>query len=422
MKQFKVPGFLVSSNIYEVNTRQYTAEGTFKAFVEHLPRLKQMGVEILWFMPIHPIGTEKRKGSLGSYYSIKNFREVNSEFGNLEDFKLMVETIHNSGMRIILDWVANHAAWDNNWTLTNPDFFERDEELKFKSPYDWTDVIQINHSNVQEQDAMIDAMSYWITECNIDGFRADLAHLTPLSFWIKARTALDKMKPELVWLAETEELSYHQAFDISYTWKWMHASEEFVKSDFDVSKLLSLLSSASRDFGNELRMYYTSNHDENSWNGSEYEKYGIYARALAVFANTYIHSVPLIYSGQELPCKKRLSFFDKDQIDWDEQPALHSFYSILLQLRARNPVFNANAVQSFIDNPWGVLAYKIINGDDCVFVVLNISRIGVNDVLNLPGIEGIFNSIFTNELRQLEQRVLLTLAPGEFLVLEKIKP
>ena len=422
MKQFKVPGFLVSSNIYEVNTRQYTAEGTFKAFVEHLPRLKQMGVEILWFMPIHPIGTEKRKGSLGSYYSIKNFREVNSEFGNLEDFKLMVETIHNLGMRIILDWVANHAAWDNNWTLTNPDFFERDEELKFKSPYDWTDVIQINHSNIQEQDAMIDAMSYWITECNIDGFRADLAHLTPLAFWIKARTALDKMKPELVWLAETEEVSYHQAFDISYTWKWMHASEEFVKSDFDVSKLLSLLSSASKDFGSELRMYYTSNHDENSWNGSEYEKYGIYARALAVFANTYIHSVPLIYSGQELPCKKRLSFFDKDQIDWDEQPALHSFYSILLQLRARNPVFNADAVQSFIDNPWGVLAYKIINGDDCVFVVLNISRLGVTEVLNLPGIGGIFNSIFTNELRQLEQRVSLTLAPGEFLVLEKIKP
>jgi len=420
MKQFNVPGFLISSNLYEVNTRQYTSEGTFKAFMEHLPRLQQMGVEILWFMPIHPIGIEKRKGTLGSYYSIKNFKEVNPEFGTLEDFKFMVKAIHDLGMKIIIDWVANHAAWDNNWTLTNPEFFEKDDQGNFKSPYDWTDVIQISHKNTQEQEAMIEAMSYWILECDIDGFRADLAHLTPLEFWIKARKQLDVLKPNLVWLAETEEPSYHNAFDISYTWKWMHATEEILKPGFNMHSLTSLLAAASSEFKSELRMYYTSNHDENSWNGSEYEKYGIYARALAVFTNTYVHSVPLIYSGQELPLKKRLSFFDKDEIGWDEKPALHFFYSLLLQLRKRDPVFKFNAGLSFIDSSLPVLAYKRSVGNHCVIVILNISQENINDELKLPDVSGVFNNIFSNELREVDGRLKISLEPGDYLVFEKI--
>lgn len=422
MKQFKVPGFLVSSNLYEVNTRQYTPEGTFKAFIKHLPRLQQMGVEILWFMPIHPIGIEKRKGTLGSYYSIKNFTEVNPEFGDLDDFKTLVDTIHSLGMKIIMDWVANHAAWDNNWTLTNPDFFDRDEQGNFKSPYDWTDVIQINHENPQQQEAMIHAMGYWIRECNIDGFRADLAHLTPLDFWIKARTHLDKLKPDLVWLAETEELTYHDAFDISFTWKWMHATEDFIKTDFDIIKLKSVLTEATEEFRDELRMYYTSNHDENSWNGSEYEKYGIYARSLAVFASTYLHSVPLIYSGQELPCKKRLSFFDKDQIDWQEKPALQSFYTLLLQLRKRNPIFRASTGLSFIKTSHPTIAFIRSIDEHAVIVVLNLSRQGIDEALHLSDVQGFFHNIFTNELMEINQVLPVRLEPGEFLVLEKTNP
>lgn len=422
MKQFKVPDFLVSSNIYEVNVRQYTTEGTFAAFMNHLPRLKEMGVEILWFMPIHPIGLINRKGTRGSYYSIKNFREVNPEFGTLEEFTSMVKIIHGLGMKVILDWVANHAAWDNNWTLTNPNFFERDEQGNFKSPYDWTDVIQINHGNSHQQDAMIDAMSFWIRECNVDGFRADLAHLTPLAFWIKARKHLDSIKPDLTWLAETEEPPYHEAFDISFTWKWMHATEEYIRSDFNLHTLSAVLAKASQEFKNELRMYYTSNHDENSWNGSEYEKYGIYAQALAVFANTYAHSVPLIYSGQELPCKKRLKFFDKDEIGWDETPALHAFYSVLLHFRKRQPVFQVNAGLSFIDTDLPILAYMRTVGEDCVIVILNISRESINDVLKLNETTGVFNNIFTNEFIEINEGLHIRLAPGEYLVLGKINP
>lgn len=422
MKQFKVPGFLSSSNIYEVNIRQYTPEGTFQAFMKHLPRLKEMGVEVLWFMPVHPIGSQNRKGTLGSYYSIKNFKEINPEFGSMQDFKSMIDLIHGLGMRIIMDWVANHAAWDNNWTLSNPDFFERDEKGNFKSPYDWTDVIQIDHSSVLQQDTMIDAMAYWIGECNIDGFRADLAHLTPLDFWIKARTQLDQLKPDLIWLAETEEPSYHKAFDISYTWKWMHATEDFFKTDFDINKLKVLLGEASAEFGNELRMYYTSNHDENSWNGSEYEKYGVYAKALAVFANTYPHSVPLIYSGQEIPCKKRLSFFDKDQLDWEEKPALHFFYAALLQLRNRNSVFSVNAGVTWINADESLLAFIRAHENDSVITVLNLSRQRIDEVFHLPEVGGVFNNIFSNELIEIDQRFHVRLEGGEFSVLEKVNP
>lgn len=422
MKQFTVPGFLITSNLYEVNTRQYTPEGTFRAFMKHLPRLQQMGVEILWFMPIYPIGFQGRKGTLGSYYSIKNFKEVNPEFGSLEDFKAMIGMIHGLGMKVIMDWVANHAAWDNNWTLTNPDFFERDDQGNFKTPYDWTDVIQINHANAHQQEAMIDAMAYWIRECNIDGFRADLAHLTPLEFWIKARTHLDKLKPNLVWLAETEERNYHDAFDISFTWKWMHATEDFLKSDGSISTLRSLLAGSSEEFGNELRMYYTSNHDENSWNGSEYEKYGVYAKALAVFANTYVHSVPLIYSGQEAPCQKRLHFFDKDEIDWSEKPALQSFYTVLLNLRKQNPVFRINGSLAFIESSQNVLAFIRSVDDHSIIVVLNLSRYRVDEVLHLSEASGIYNNIFTNELLELDQRLSISLEVGEFLVLAKVNP
>ena len=186
--------------------------------------------------------------------------------------------------------------------------------------------------------------------------------------------------------------------------------------------LTTLLASASREFKSELRMYYTSNHDENSWNGSEYEKYGNYARALAVFANTYVHSVPLIYSGQELPCKKRLSFFDKDEIGWDEKPQLHSFYSVLLQLRKRDPVFKFNAGLSFIKSLLPLLAFKRSVGNHCVITILNVSRKSVDDVLMLPGLSGVFNNVFTNELMELDERLPLQLTPGDYLVLEKINP
>jgi len=302
----KVLDYLSIANIYEVNLRQYTKEGTIAAFMEHLPRLKEMGVEILWFMPLHPIGKINRKGSLGSYYSSSNFFELNPEFGTEADFKNLVKVIHELGMKVIIDWVANHAAWDNNWTITNPDYFVRADNGQFLSPYDWTDVIQIDHNNEAAHDAMRSAMCFWVNEFDIDGFRADLAHLTPLRFWIKARQVTEAIKPDLIWLAETEEPDFYQAFDIVYAWRWMHKTESYFKNAWGLDSLHEVLNEEKRMYPeNALQLFFTTNHDENSWNGTEYEKYGVYAKALAVFSFFYPSSVPLIYSGQEIPNQKR---------------------------------------------------------------------------------------------------------------------
>ncbi|MBS1762579.1 MAG: 1,4-alpha-glucan branching protein [Bacteroidetes bacterium] len=328
MSQFLAPSFLQKSNIYEINIRQYSAEGTFNAFAEHLPRLRSMGIEILWLMPVHPIGRINRKGSLGSYYSISDHKGINPEFGNEQDFKSLIQKAHNLGFKVILDWVANHCSWDHVWTKSNPDFFLQ-KDGNFVSPFDWHDVIQLNHSNLAQQEEMKNCMAYWIREFDIDGFRADLAHLTPLLFWIDARKRFDKLKPGLIWLAESEDINYCEAFDITFTWRWMHLTEEVIKEKGSVDVLRQFLE--NENFPG-LRLYFTSNHDENSWNGTEYDKYNGFAKALAVFSFLYPGSIPLIYSGQESANKKMLDFFDKDEINWNGF-LLDSFYKELFEIR-----------------------------------------------------------------------------------------
>jgi len=421
---FSIPAFLNGSNMYEVNIRQYTVDGTFNAFAEHLPRLKDMGVEILWMMPIHPIGIVKRKGILGSYYSIQNHKGINTEFGTEQDFKDLILKVHALGMKIVIDWVANHTSWDNVWTETNPEFFVKNEEGDFIAPYDWDDVIQIDHSNEAEQIAMIDAMKYWITHFNIDGFRADLAHLTPLPFWLKARTNLSPFKKDLIWLAETEEVNYHQAFDISYTWKWMHFTEQFAKGEKTLADCTKVLIEYKNDFPeNALRLFFTSNHDENSWNGSEYEKYGELAKAFAVLSCLYA-GIALVYSGQELPHKKRLSFFEKDLIEWNTNIELHSFYKILLSFRKQNAVLknaimrNITIDESLVDK--NILAYKIENDFGKVIVILNLRRVSISENISFTEGEEIYKNIFTQQEVRVGNNFLFETAAGGYCILEKL--
>jgi len=421
---YKRANWLATTNIYEVNTRQYTAEGTFNAFSAELPRLKDMGVEVLWFMPIHPIGEQNRKGSLGSYYCIKDFKAVNLEFGTAEDFKALIKKAHELGMKVIMDWVANHAAWDNVWTTDHPDYFERDAEGNFRAPYDWTDVIQIDHSSEAEQEAMIDAMKYWVTDFNIDGFRADLAHLTPLAFWKKARTAIEPLKENLFWLAETEEIYYHEVFDASFTWEWMHKTEDYCKGNTDMDGLKEVLHRYYGAFpASAYRMYFTSNHDENSWNGTEYEKYGEMAKAFAVFSFTW-NGIPLIYSGQELPNLKKLKFFDKDVIAWTGNNELHSFYKNLLKLRKRNPALRAcdPSVNSFLVTPsidHCVFAYLRKNGDNEVLVFLNLSSDAISFSVEDNIVDGSFEDIFTGTRHNLNADSVIEMPAGGFRVFER---
>ena len=424
--QFSHPGWSYDTNIYEVNVRQYTRKGTFQAFKKHLPRLKDMGVEVLWFMPITPISIKDRKGTLGSYYAVQNYTTVNPEFGSLQNFIDLVKYAHHLGFKIIIDWVANHTGNDNVWIKEHPDFFCYDDSNQIVHPNGWEDVSKLNYDNQQMQVAMIDAMKFWIDTCDINGFRCDMAHLVPLEFWRKARTELQRSKADLFWLAECEEANYHEVFDATYTWKWMHAIEKFCKKQNGLKNLFTVLQQYDISFPKDaFRVYFTSNHDENSWNGTEYEKYGKAAKAFAVFSCTW-YGIPMIYSGQELPNYKRLHFFDKDQIEWKQQCELHDFYRTLLHMRKTNAalrVADTNVVTYKIEtnNDDKIFAFVRKNGGDEVLVILNLSAEIIileifNDILN-----GRFINVFDKDVIDLSEKQNIELQPWNYLVYEKEK-
>ena len=349
--RFKPVEWMHNTNIYEVNIRQFTAAGTFNAFVRELPRLKDMGVKTLWFMPVTPIAQKNKKGSLGSYYACSDYTAINPEFGTLDDFKSLVKQAHEMGFKVIIDWVANHTGWDHIWTKEHPEYFLKDSATNdFKRASGMDDIIELDFSNKDLRMAMKEAMKFWVTECDIDGFRCDLAFWVELDFWKEARKELDAVKP-LFWLGEFDELEkpeYGEAFDASYTWTWMHKTEDFYKKSGTLDTLFTVLKRYDDLGDSTTRAWFTTNHDENSWNGTEYEKYGDMAKSLAVFSATW-NGIPLLYSGQELPNLKRLEFFEKDVIKWNTKNELHDFYKVLLNLKTNNPALRSGdpTVQTF---------------------------------------------------------------------------
>lgn len=416
------PAWSYNANIYEVNLRQYTAEGTFNAFSKHLDRLASMGVKILWFMPITPIGVKGRLGTLGSYYAVRDYKGVNEEFGTLEDFKALVDEIHKRDMKVILDFVANHTANDHPWVKEHPDFYKYNPDGSILHPHGWIDTSQLNFDNRDVWDALIDAMAYWVKECDIDGFRCDMAHLVPLDLWKEARTTTHEIKKDLFWLAECEVPVYHEAFDATYTWSWMHATENFYKGNINLERLLMTLFGSDVEFKtNAFRAYFTSNHDENSWNGTEYEKYGDAAHLFAVFSCTW-NGIPMIYSGQELPNKKRLEFFEKDPIEWTDSCELEEFYKTLLHLKKNNPALKAGhepytMIISLAEEPH-VFAFLRRNGDDEVFTLLNCSPNHLDFQVN--NVTGRFRNVFGGDDMIFSGGDTLALLPWGYLVFEKV--
>lgn len=408
------------SNIYEVNIRQYTSEGTFEAFGRHLPRLRDMGVEILWLMPITPISTVERLGTLGSYYACSSYTEINPEFGTIDDFKALVNLAHELGFKLIIDWVANHTGWDHHWTKEHADWYVLDESGGFTEKNGWKDVIDLNYGNPAMRKAMIDAMKFWVTECKIDGFRCDMAHLVPLDFWIEARKQCDAIKP-LFWLAECEESSYHNAFDASYAWWWMHVTEKQAKGIASLNQVRDVLHAYTQYPQGAIKLFFTSNHDENSWNGTEYEKYGRSAKAWAVFTNTW-QGMPLIYSGQETPNTKRVLFFDKDPLEWKVTAGLHNFYKTLLQLRRNHPAIQDGETFNLpSQNGDQLMSYLRRKDNDVVLVLLNLSnddRIRIN--VNHPWLQGEFRNIFSGLTFRFNGGESFELQGGEYIVYEKL--
>lgn len=415
-----------TTNIYEVNIRQYTKEGTFRAFEKELPRLKAMGVKTIWLMPITPIAQKEKKGSLGSPYAAQDYTSINPEFGNLEDFKHLVNTTHEMGLNIIIDWVANHTGWDHVWTKSNPDFYLHDEDGSFHRASGMDDIIELDYKNPKMRQAMIDAMKFWVKETNIDGFRCDLASWVEVDFWQQARPEVEKIKP-LFWLGEFDELEnpdYGKVFDASYCWTWMHKTEEYYKKNLPLSELRDLLVRYSNIGDQSMRAWFTTNHDENSWNGTEYEKYGVIAKPLAVFSATW-NGVPLIYSGQELPLKdKRLEFFEKDVIPWSGTYELADFYKTLFTLKSNNSALRGGdaAVKTYFVKTTTedkILAYIRKNGKSEVLVLLNMSKAPVNFSVSDENVSGQFKDVFTNENLDASQTKEFKLAVSGFYVFEK---
>ena len=383
-----------------------------------------MGIEILWFMPITPISLKGRKGSLGSYYACSDYESINPEYGSMGDFKNLVQLAQTMGFKIIIDWVANHTGLDHRWTSEHPDYYVRDSNGNFIERNGWDDVIDLDYTNPALRKAMIEAMQFWVKECGIDGFRCDMAHLVPLDFWVEARTFLENNVKKLFWLAECEEIAYHDVFDATYTWKWMHKSEEFAKNQTGIDGLWQTLQEYNDEFPHHaFRAYFTSNHDENSWNGTEYEKYGPSAINFAVFSCLW-NGLPLIYSGQEMPNHKRLKFFDKDPIEWNGKYELHDFYKTLLTLRKQNKALRAgdDEVTTYklqTDHSDKAFSFLRKNQEKEVLVFLNFSAENLTLKINDPILKGGFVNVFDKSEHDFTSNPILEISAWSYLICEK---
>lgn len=429
--KFEQADWIHNTIVYEVNVRQYTPEGTINAFAKELPRLKKMGVQTLWFMPLTPIAKKNIKGSLGSPYAAQDYTSVNREFGTIEDFKTLVQQAHSMGMKVIIDWVANHTGWDHHWTKEHPRYYLKDSTTNdFHIASGMDDIIELDYGNPALRKAMIEAMAYWVKQTDIDGFRCDLASWVEVDFWQEAREDLQKIKT-LFWLGEfdpIDEPEYMTVFDAAYSWKWMHATEDYYKKDLKLSSLDSLLHQYDTVAGGQaIKLWFTTNHDENSWNGTEYEKYGQLALPLAVFSFTW-DGIPLIYSGQELPNMKRLQFFEKDTIAWSGKYMMESFYQSLANLKTNNPALRTgdSTVQTFLLEPANsakssVLCFLRKKEGHEVLVLLNMSKSYQKFALNDKGkIKGKYNAVFGNkETIDLTNKQEYSLEPYGYQVFEK---
>ena len=353
---------LGNSVVYEMNVRQYTPEGTFAAAQQQLPRLAEMGVDIIWLMPIYPIGIEGRKGTLGSYYAVKDYCDINPEFGTIDDFDDFVAEAHRLGLRVVIDWVANHTSPDAVWTTERaPEWYERDAEGNTTYTADWSDTANLNYENKDVWQGMADAMRFWM-ERGIDGFRCDMACEVPLEFWKETIAGLRADYPRMYMLAEGEEPLLHTLsdFDASYSWELHHLMNAIARGEKNIPDLLEYIAKdAQRQPADAFRLMFTSNHDENSWAGTEFERMGDAAKLMAVLTFTLPNGQPLIYTGQEMGWNKRFEFFEKDHITEWKKNEYFDFYKWLIGIRHDNPALAAGG-------KGGV--FEVVSTDDSTLV------------------------------------------------------
>ena len=401
------PEWAAAATIYEVNMRQYSEDSRFASFQNHLPRLKALGVDILWFMPINPIGVENRKGRLGSYYSIQDYTAVHPDYGTMEEFKALVDSCHAQGFRVILDWVANHTAWDHSWVTEHPDWYVRDDEGNLRAPFDWTDVLELDYEKPEMRQAMIEEMRFWIREVGIDGFRCDVAYEVPEDFWKEARAALDDEESDIWMLAEDESKPWmlNDAFNANYGWSFHHLINQLAQGRQKPEAVFEYQERQEASYpGGSYPMHFITNHDENSWQGTVFERLGPANKAMALLTFT-MPGMPLIYSGQEIGLDKRLEFFDHDPIQWTGGGSYTRFYQELNRLKQEHPALYAgSAGGTFVripnDNEEHILSFARTTGDDTVIILINCTNTDQAAALDLSGLEGTYHDLFHMQVPQ----------------------
>ena len=422
--ELKNPEWIKNATIYELNIRQFSQEGTFKAVEKQLPRLKKMGIDIIWLMPIHPIGEINRKGSLGSYYSVKDYYGVNPEFGTEEDFRNLVNAIHQQGMYVILDWVANHSSWDNELVKRHPDWYIKSREGKFQStPWrDYDDIIDFDYSKPELRKYMTEALKYWVKEFDIDGYRCDVASFMPIEFWENARKEMETVKP-IFMLAEAMDKELHRkAFDATYAWELWNVTQNIATQNTSITLLTEgYIAEHISIFPKEgIRMNFTDNHDKNSWEGNQYQNFGESLPAMMVLM-TMMDGMPLVYNGQEAGLNRSLQFFEKDPIEWKKHEN-EVIYTKLFALKHQNQAlwngkWGGEMVRIMNDKTDEVISFVREKNGDKVITFINLSNKEVNVNLDTTFDEGTYKNLFSDEDFKLDKKQNLVMKPWEYLIL-----
>ena len=426
---YKHPEWSYSAVLYELNIRQFTAEGTFNAAIERLPFLRSIGVDAIWLMPIYPIGMEGRKGSLGSYYSIRDYKGVNPEFGTEDDLRSFISAAHAMGIKVLLDWVANHTARDARWiTERAADWYERDEQGVAKVPWDWTDTAKLNYANHDVWRGQIDAMRYWVEEFGVDGFRCDMAMLVPIEFWQEVSEELHRIKSDIFMLAEAEEDNlFDNAFNMSYQWNVHHIMVDIAKGARRVWDLRNAIHAERARYPREaMRMSFTSNHDENSWSGSEQSRFGASLEVMTALTYLMPSTMPLIYTGQEVGYDHSFEFFERDAMPAELycENRTTELYRRLCDLKHRERALDAG-------ERGGEMIEIENNAKDCIMTfvrevdgsrvvaILNLSPYTIHADFRTGIYAGRYCDAITGEGVMLNDHVERDLAPWQYQILVK---
>ncbi len=421
------PEWTKNATIYEVNIRQFTKEGTFKAFENHLPRLKAMGIDIIWLMPINPIGVKNRKGTLGSEYSVKDYLEINPEYGNKNDFKHLITKIHEMKMHVIVDWVANHSAWDNALATQHPDWYTKTPEGNFQPTpwYDWGDIIDFDYNNPNLREYMTNAMKFWVKNYDIDGYRCDVAGFIPVDFWDNVRSELDEIKPVFM-LAEWESRDLHKkAFDMTYSWSLWEKMKDATTNKKGINGLVEYMAHDVSTFPrNAYRMTFTDNHDKNSWEGNQYSNFGKGLEACMAFCVT-VNGMPLVYSGQEAGLNRSLAFFDKDEIQWNKHP-FTDLFTKLFEIKHQNEAlwngkFGGEMIRIFNDKPNQVISFSRKSNQNQIVTIINFSENAVSTTLDSKFQKGKYKNLISGQTIDFKDKTSINLGPWEYQILKKIE-